>query len=80
MYKKLITTISMVSALAVAAVASRASAAGAGPRQSGGGCHMAFSPSSTGLANMMVGSAHGEGAANMADTLSRFSPLPFCGA
>jgi hypothetical protein len=76
MSKRLITTMSMVSALA-AAVAVPAAAGEGGPPQGGGGCHMVFS--SSGLTNMMAGSAHGEGAANMVDMLSRFSQLPFCG-
>jgi hypothetical protein len=80
MSKKLTTTISIVSTLAVAALAIPAGAAGGGPPQGGGGCHMVSSPSPTGLANMMDGSAHGQGAANMADMLSRFSSQPFCGA
>lgn len=56
-----------------------ATAAGGGPPQGGGGCHMVSSPSSTGLTQMMAGSANGEGQANMIDMLSRFSPDPFCG-
>lgn len=79
MSKKLVTTISMVSAIAVSVVASPVATAG-GPPQGGGGCHMVFSPSPNGLNNMMAGSAHGEGAANMGDMLSRFSQDPFCGA
>lgn len=55
-------------------------AAGAGPPQGGGGCHMVFSPGATGLDHMMSGSANGQGAANMAQMLARFSPEPFCGA
>lgn len=57
-------------------------AAGAGPPQDGGGCHMVTSPSTTGLTQMMAGSAGSTnqiGAENMADMLSRFSPEPFCG-
>lgn len=54
-------------------------AAGGGPPQGGGGCHMVASPSSTGLAHMMAGSSNGEGAGNMVEMLSRFSPDPFCG-
>jgi hypothetical protein len=73
MSKKLITTISMTVALAGGAVvAIPVAGADTGPPQQGGGCHMVFSPSSTGLTNMMAGSAHGQGAANMADMLSRF--------
>ena len=53
--------------------------AGEGPPQGGGGCHMVASPSSTGLFHMMAGSASGEGAGNMVEMLSRFSPDPFCG-
>jgi hypothetical protein len=51
-----------------------------GPPQGGGGCHMVSSASSTGLSHMMAGSANGNGAANMVEMLSRFSPVPFCGA
>jgi hypothetical protein len=40
---------------------------------------MVASPSATGLAQMMSGSAHGNGASNMITMLSRFSPEPFCG-
>jgi hypothetical protein len=36
--------------------------------------------SSTGLTQMMAGSANGNGAANMAQMLARFSNQPFCGA
>jgi hypothetical protein len=80
MTKKLIAMISMTSAIATGVVAIPVTSAVAGPPQQGGGCHMVFSPSSGGLSNMMAGSANGEGAANMAAMLSRFSPLPFCGA
>jgi hypothetical protein len=80
MSKKLISMISMTSAIATGVVAIPVASAAAGPPQQGGGCHMVFSPSPTGLTNMMAGSANGEGAANMAAMLSRFSSLPFCGA
>jgi hypothetical protein len=80
MNKMLITIVSTITALALAAAMTSAAFADGGPPQGGGGCHMVFSPSSTGLTNMMAGSAHGEGAANMANMLSRFSALPFCGA
>ena len=53
--------------------------AGGGPPQGGGGCHMVSSPGSTGLNHMMAGSSNGNGAANMVEMLSRFSPEPFCG-
>jgi hypothetical protein len=56
-----------------------APAAAAGPPQGGGGCHMVASPTSTGLAHMMLGSANGQGAANMVAMLGRFSSAPFCG-
>jgi hypothetical protein len=82
MSKKLITTISMALALATGGVAIPVAGADTGPPQHGGGCNMVFgplnSPNSSGLDNMMAGSANGEGAANMADMLSRFSTLPFC--
>jgi hypothetical protein len=82
MSKKLITTISMALALATGGVAIPVAGADTGPPQQGGGCNMVFgplnSPNSSGLDNMMAGSANGEGAANMADMLSRFSTLPFC--
>lgn len=87
MSKKLITTISMTVALATgAAVATPVAAADAGPPQQGGGCNMVFgpafhSPNSSGLDNMMdgsAGSANGVGAANMGAMLSRFSTLRFC--
>jgi hypothetical protein len=84
MSKKLITTISMTLALATGAgVAIPVAGADTGPPQQGGGCNMVFgpafhSPNSNGLDNMMTGSANGEGAANMADMLSRFSTLQFC--
>jgi hypothetical protein len=84
MRKKLITTIWMTVALASSAVvAIPVAAADPGPPQQGGGCNMVFgpafhSPNSSGLDNMMAGSANGAGAANMADMLSRFSDLRFC--
>ena len=55
-------------------------ATASGPPQGGGGCHMVASPSAIGLDHMMAGSSNGEGAGNMVDMLSRFSPEPFCGA
>lgn len=55
-----------------------AAADGAAP-QGGGGCHM-LTASSTGLTQMMAGSANGNGAANMLQMLARFSNQPFCGA
>jgi hypothetical protein len=67
--------------VAVASVFGVAAAAAGGPPQ-GGGCHMVSSPSSTGLTQMMAGSAgstSGIGAKNMVDMLSRFSDEPFCG-
>jgi hypothetical protein len=70
MSKKLITTISTVSTLAAVSVAVPVATA-AGPPPGGGGCHMVSSPSPS--TNMMDGSAHGAGAANMAEMLSRFS-------
>jgi hypothetical protein len=54
-------------------------AADGGPPQGGGGCHM-LTASSTGLTEMMAGSANGNGAANMLEMLARFSTKPFCGA
>lgn len=87
MTKKLLTTISMTIALASGVpVAIPVAGANPGPPQQGGGCNMVFgpafhSPNSSGLTNMMAGSAgsaNGEGAANMADMLSRFSDLQFC--
>jgi hypothetical protein len=54
-------------------------AADAGPPQGGGGCHM-LTASSTGLTQMMAGSANGSGAPNMVQTLALFSNEPFCGA
>ena len=80
MSKRRIATISMTVALASGTVVAIPVAGATGPPQQGGGCHMVFSPSSAGLTNMMAGSAHGEGAANMSDMLSRFSTLEFCGA
>ena len=50
-----------------------------GPPQGGGGCHM-LTASSTGLTEMMAGSANGKGATNMLQMLARFSTEPFCGA
>ena len=64
---------------AAAALCAAPMAAGDGPPQGGGGCHMVSSASSTGLDHMMAGSANGNGAANMVEMLSRFSPNPFCG-
>ncbi len=89
MNRKLITTISMTLGLATGAVvAIPVAGADPGPPQQGGGCNMVFgpafhSPNSSGLDNMMAGSARsadGVGAANMVDMLSRFSPYAstFC--
>ena len=83
MNKKLITTISLAVALATGAVAIPVAGADTGPPVQGGGCNMVFgpllhSPNSSGLTNMMTGSANGAGAANMAVMLSRFSTLEFC--
>jgi hypothetical protein len=73
--------IAMVVTALAAAVAAPATGAENGPPQGGGGCHMVFGPDPTGpgLTNMMLGSAHGQGATNMAIMLSRFSSDPFCG-
>lgn len=57
----------------------QAAAADAGPPQGSGGCHM-LTASSTGLTQMMAGSANGTGAVNMIQTLALFSNQPFCGA
>ena len=83
--KKRITAISMMVAVAGAVVGIPVAGADPGPPQQGGGCNMVFgpafhSPNSSGLDNMMAGSAHGEGAANMVDMLGRFSPYAssFC--
>ncbi len=82
MSKKLFTTISMTMALASGGVvAIPVAGADSGPPQQGGGCNMVFgpalhSPNSSGLTNMMSGSANsadGVGAANMQQMLSRFS-------
>jgi hypothetical protein len=89
MGKKLLTTISMTMALATGGVvASPVAGADSGPPQQAGGCNMVFgpafhSPNSSGLDNMMAGSAgsaNGVGAANMVDMLGRFSPYAstFC--
>lgn len=40
------------------------------PAQNGGGCNMVWHLSKPGGDNMMAGSAHGEGAANMFDVLA----------
>ena len=70
----------LAAALALATSAFTVPVASAvGPPQSGGGCHMVASPSSTGLDHMMAGSVNGQGAGNMVDMLSRFSNEPFCG-
>jgi hypothetical protein len=74
MSKKLITTISVLSALAAAAVAAPVATADGGPPQLGGGCHMVWSPSATGLTYMMSGSANGQGAGEMVQMLSLFDP------
>jgi hypothetical protein len=79
MSKKRITTIVMtVSFAAGALVAIPVGGADPGPPQQGGGCNMVFgpafhSPNSSGLTNMMAGSANGEGAGYMQDMLSRFT-------
>lgn len=54
-------------------------AAAGGPPEGGGGCHMVFSPSSTGLSEMMA-NASATGSARMVDMLGLFSQEPFCGA
>jgi hypothetical protein len=64
---------------AASALAIPATAAGAGPPQNGGGCHMVSSPSRNGLIHMMAGSANGQGAEKMGELLSHFSNRPFCG-
>jgi hypothetical protein len=66
-------------ATAASAFTIPATAAGAGPPQNGGGCHMVSSPSRNGLVQMMVGSANGQGAKKMGAMLSHFSNQPFCG-
>jgi hypothetical protein len=66
-------------AVAAVSVSGVPAAVASGPPEGGGGCHMVASPSTTGLQQMMSGSANGSGAANMITTLSRFSPDPFCG-
>jgi hypothetical protein len=75
MSKKLMTTISVVFAIAASLTAGSAKA-GQVPAQNGGGCNMVWHLSDAGGTNMMAGSAHGtgEGAANMLDVvLARFS-------
>jgi hypothetical protein len=75
MSKKLITTISVVFAIA-ASLQVGAAKADQVPAQNGGGCNMVWHLSEAGGTNMMTGSAHGtgEGAANMQDiVLARFS-------
>jgi hypothetical protein len=64
---------------AASAFAIPATAAGAGPPQNGGGCHMVSSPSRNGLIHMMAGSANGKGAEKMGEMLSHFSNQSFCG-
>jgi hypothetical protein len=81
MSKKRITTILMTVSFATGAVvAIPVAGADPGPPQQGGGCNMVFgpafhSPNSSGLTNMMAGSANGEGAGatNMQDMLNHFS-------
>ena len=75
----------MALAVATSAVAIPVAGADPGPAQQGGGCNMVFgplhNPDSSGLSNMMAGSANsanGVAPANMADMLSRFSTLQFC--
>jgi hypothetical protein len=71
--------VGLVAAVVAATSAFAIPAGAAGPPQDGGGCHMVSSPATTGLVHMMVGSANGHGAGNMAAMLGRFSPAPFCG-
>jgi len=80
--RKLATKVGLLAAVVAATCAWSVPTAVAeeGPPQGGGGCHMVSSPSSTGLNHMMAGSSNGNGAANMVEMLSRFSPVPFCGA
>jgi phosphotransacetylase len=81
--RSVLTRTGLVAAIVTATSLSGVTAAAAnGPPEGGGGCHMVASPSSTGLTQMMAGSAgsaNGIGADNMAAMLSRFSPEPFCG-
>ena len=53
----------------------------AGPPSGGGGCNMVAGAehSSTGIVQMMVGSANGNGAQKMGAMLSKFSSQQFCG-
>jgi hypothetical protein len=80
---RVLTRAALVAAVVTAtSVFGIATAAAGGPPEGGGGCHMVSSPSSTGLTQMMAGSAgstSGIGAENMIDMLSRFSDEPFCG-
>jgi hypothetical protein len=69
----------LVAAVVAATSAFAIPADAAGPPQGGGGCHMVASPSSTGLIQMMAGSANGYGDVQMAAMLGRFSADPFCG-
>jgi hypothetical protein len=72
MSKKLITALSVVFAVAASLQAGTAKADQL-PPQNGGGCNMVWHLSEAGGTNMMAGSAHGQGAANMQDVLARFS-------
>ncbi len=72
MSKKLITTISTVCAIAASVPVGKATA-DLLPAQNGGGCNMVWHLSDAGGANMITGSAHGAGAANMFDALAKFS-------
>jgi hypothetical protein len=69
-----------VLALAMISVsAGSVASADSGQPQQGGGCHMVFSPSTTGL-NQMMGNASSTAAQNMVAMLSKFSNQQFCGA
>jgi hypothetical protein len=72
MSKKLITTISIVFAIG-ASLQVGAAMAEQLPAQNGGGCNMVWHLGDAGGTNMMAGSAHGAGAANMLDVLGKFS-------
>lgn len=66
--RKLLAIVAATSALLIVPVATAAGGAPVGP----GGCNM-LAASNTGLTQMMAGSQHGNGQANMFEMLGRFS-------
>jgi hypothetical protein len=78
-HRKAIARLALPIVLAAGVITAPVATADTGQPQQGGGCHMVFSPGTTGL-DQMMGNASDTGAQNMKDMLSEFSDLRFCGA